>query len=176
MKRIFVAINISDRLKKKISIFRQKYNNLPVRWIVDENLHLTLMPPIELNDNQIVVMIEKLKTLEAKIGIIKINFNLIALGPNPRKPRIIWAEGEKNQQLLVLKNKINEILSFNSDRRLFRPHLTLARFRPKDYFSFPFKNLSEKINWREDAISFSIIQSERMAKGAVYTILDTINS
>lgn len=122
MKRIFVAINISDRLKKKVSIFHQKYNNLPVRWIPDENLHLTLMPPTELDDNEMVKMIEKLKKIEGELGFIEVKFDQVCLGPDLRRPRLIWAKCEENSKLESLKNRMTDILGL---RRGGRPILCI---------------------------------------------------
>jgi len=173
-KRIFLAIDISDKLKKEILKFRQKFNDLPVRWVAKENLHLTLIPPLELNDKGIVEMIEKLQALKGKVGRIEINFNRISLGPNLRRPRLIWVGGKPNQKLIKLKNTITQILGLRRENRSFLPHLTLARFRPRDFYNFPQIRLKEKINWQEDAASFSIIQSECLEKGAIYTKMGEI--
>ncbi|MCX6811451.1 MAG: RNA 2',3'-cyclic phosphodiesterase [Candidatus Berkelbacteria bacterium] len=175
-KRIFIAINISDNLKKEIKKFRQKYNSLPVRWMPDENLHLTLMPPTEFDDNQIVAIIEKLKELEGVFGPIRIEFQRVTFGPNPIHPRLIWAEGADNPKLAELKNKITQKLGYNQkDKRPFRPHLTLARFRSQDYQIFLQKRLDKEVDWSLTADSFSIIQSELKSDGAVYTKLDEID-
>lgn len=173
-KRIFIAINISAELKREILKFKETIK-LPVRWLIEENLHITLWPPIDLDDNQIVAMIEKLKELEGIFGPIKIEFKRVTFGPNPINPRLIWAEGIDNLKLTELKNKITHKLGYNQkDRRPFRPHLTLARFRPRDYQTFIQKRLDEEVNWSLTADSFAIIQSELKSGGAVYTILDTI--
>lgn len=173
-KRIFAAINISDNLKKEIAEFRQKFNNLPVRWMRDENLHLTLIPPQGLSDNEIVDWIERLKKIEGKFGPIEIEFEKICLGPNPRRPRLIWLEGEENPKLEELRNKMTQILGIREIKEKFKIHLTLARFRPRDFARFSIKNLSEKTDWADTAKSISVIQSECLRDGARYTNLAEI--
>jgi 2'-5' RNA ligase len=183
-KRIFVAINISDNLKNEIKKFRQKYNSLPVRWMPDENLHLTLMPPTEFVDNEMVKMIEKFqpeadrplaeKNPEWKTGAIKISFNRVSFGPDLRRPRLIWVKCEENSKLESLKNRMTDILGL---RRVGRPnsfHLTIARFKPRDYANFRIKDLCEEVDWTEIAKSFNIIQSECLPEGARYTKLAEI--
>lgn len=169
-KRVFIGIFASPELKRKIFDLKNKFKDLPVRWMRDENLHLTLLPPIYLDDKQIVEMLEKLKLLENKIGEFEIQFNRVSLGPTLRRPRLIWAEGEENQKLDGLKRQITQILDYHQDKRPFLPHLTLARFKPKNPVI-----INEKVDWQEVAISFSIIQSECLEKGAVYIPLATID-
>lgn len=175
MKRIFVAINISDRLKKKVSIFRQKYNNLPVRWMPEENLHLTLIPPMELSDNEMVEMIEKIKKVEGEFGPMTIKFNKVSFGPDLSRPRLIWAKSEKNLKLESLKNRITDILGLRNSGRADSFHLTLARFKPRDYANFKIKDLRQEVNWAEKAESIKFIQSECLAEGARYTNLAEID-
>lgn len=173
-KRIFIAINISDNLKEEIKKFRQKYNDLPVRWMPDENLHLTLMPPTEFDDNEMVKMIEKLKKIEGELGFIEVKFDQACLGPDLRRPRLIWVKCEENSKLESLKNRMTDILGL---RRVGRPnsfHLTIARFKPRDYANFKIKNLCEEVDWTEIAKSFNIIQSECLSERARYTKLAEI--
>lgn len=168
-KRIFLGINVSNELKAKIAKFREKYQDLPVRWMADENLHLTLIPPLELADNEIVEMIEKLEEIEGEFGRIEIEFNKVCFGPDLRRPRLIWAGGEENLKLESLKNRITEILGLRPQKRISKPHLTLARFKP-----MVLVKINKPISWQEKADSFSIVQSECLENGAVYTNLAEI--
>lgn len=168
-KRVFIGIFASPRLKRKIFDFRHRFNDLPVRWIVEENLHLTLIPPLELSDNEIVEMIEKLEEITGEFESVEIEFDRVCFGPNLRRPRLIWAEGKENFKLKSLKNTITDILGRNIDKRPFRPHLTLARFRPGSSIM-----INQKIDWQETAKSFCVIQSECLASRARYTNLAEI--
>jgi len=58
--------------------------------------------------------------------------------------------------------------------REFKLHLTLARFRPEDYFNFPIKKLSEQISWREKVESVRIMESVLKSGRAEYKLLKTI--
>lgn len=168
-KRIFLGIRISDKLKNKIAEFRQKYKNLPVRWMREENFHLTIIAPMELDDNEMVEMIEKLKKIEDEFGPIEIEFDKICFGPNLRRPRLIWVESKPNQKLVKLKNKITQILGLRIESRLSRPHLTIARFKPRDLVK-----INKPISWQEEADSFAIVQSKCLENGAVYINLAEI--
>jgi 2'-5' RNA ligase len=43
--RVFIGIKASMCLQKSVRELRNAHNDLPVRWIKDRNLHLTLVPP-----------------------------------------------------------------------------------------------------------------------------------
>ena len=42
-KRIFIAINLSEKVKKRLKEYREQYDGLPVRWTKTSSLHLTLV-------------------------------------------------------------------------------------------------------------------------------------
>ena len=41
--RIFIAINLPEDIRKKLSEFPAKWPELPVRWTKKENIHITLV-------------------------------------------------------------------------------------------------------------------------------------
>lgn len=43
--RLFIGIKVSQQLRNKIQTYREKHRDLPVRWIKERNLHITLVPP-----------------------------------------------------------------------------------------------------------------------------------
>ena len=41
-KRLFVAINLPEEIKKNLFCFKNRYLEIPARWTKKENLHITL--------------------------------------------------------------------------------------------------------------------------------------
>ena len=41
-RRIFIAINLPEDIKRELAAYDQKWSDLPVRWTEKENLHITL--------------------------------------------------------------------------------------------------------------------------------------
>lgn len=167
--RVFLALPISERLQGEIQTWEQQFKNIPVRWLKGKNLHLTLIPPWE--ENNIGKLIEALKREELRIGSFEINLNRVSFGPNPREPRLIWAEGQTPPQLLQLKSSLEQTLGFRPDPRPFRLHLTLARFRPEQFKSFPTATMNETVEWHDTISHVVLFKSHLLPTGAEYKTL-----
>ena len=53
------------------------------------------------------------------------------------------------KELENLQQRINESLGRVPEKRPLKLHLTIARFRPATFSSFPIKQLDEKVDWRD---------------------------
>lgn len=168
MKRIFIAIKISPEIQKRAEAWKAEFSTLPVRWIFQENLHITLIPPWE--EENIEEVISKIEKIQGKTSFA-IKFQKITYGPNLFNPRLIWAEGESVESLIQLQKKIVKLLGLKQPDRKFKPHLTLARFRPEDYSFFPIKKLNERISWIEKVDFICLLESKLKPEGAEYTVL-----
>lgn len=167
-KRIFIALPISQELQKIILKWEKNYKNLPVRWLSPKNLHITLVPPwyesdIKKNSSQLECI---------KSPFFDVVFESIEFGPDPKRPRLIWAKGKAPEALLALQKNVTKLTRQKSERRPFKLHLTLARFRPENFAKFPVKKLNEKVTWREKITSFMLMESLLSPKGAEYKILE----
>lgn len=173
-RRIFVAVPVSEKLQNEILAWEGGSRDLPVRWLAGKNLHVTLVPPWY-EDN-----IERAKALIGgalgKFKPFEIIFERVAYGPDPRSPRLIWAEGRVPQGLAALHgglaNALGATLGFEPEARPFRLHLTLARFRPEDFRAFPAKELDEKVRWQETVNSITLMESHLSSAGADYEVLE----
>lgn len=170
--RIFIAVAVSPRLQEEILMWERRYDRLPVRWLQGKNLHVTLIPPWY---EERIDEVEKRLEMIREIYPFEILFEKVAYGPDPRRPRLIWAEGKVPKKLVDLKSKIETVLGKESEQRPFRLHLTLARFRPESFSQFSIKRLDEQVSWRDDARSFVLMESHRTPRGADYEILAEIS-
>lgn len=168
-KRIFVGIKASNNLQSVIDNWRQQYEHqLDVRWIEAENLHITLVPPWwEVN---IKTVKEKLDSFEVKTQPFGISFDRVTFGPKPKQQRLVWIEGE-SENIVQLKKEVEKALNIQSEKRPHKTHLTIARFKPRDFKKFSMKKLDEKVNWKEDVSTFSLFESKLHPTGAQYKIL-----
>ncbi len=171
MLRVFVGIKVSPPLKKVIANWSALHKNLPVRWIEDANLHLTLIPPWYVQSNEVEKIIKTLEPLKKGLPPISLHFNEISFGPDRKKPRLIWATGQSGSEISVLKKNLNMTLGTKEESRTFIPHLTIARFRTESFQTFPVKHLDEKILWKEKAENFTLFESVLRRSGAQYKIL-----
>lgn len=171
-KRVFVAILSSAEIRKHVRRWQAGHGELPVRWIPEEDLHVTVVPPWQEGDFEAIA--GRLEMLRGKVASFELSFRRIAYGPEPRRPRLIWAMGETTQGLNDLRMEIFRLLGAEPIERSFRPHLTLARLRPKDRSYLPAK-LGEEIAWIEKVEAVCLVESILGPERAVYKVLKEVS-
>jgi len=150
-RRVFIAIKISKPLENEIKKWSEDFIKI-AGWPFDES-HFSK------------------RVNHSKINSFNIHFSETSLGPNPRSPCLIWAEGKTPNEILKLKDALERELQINAGRRSFLTHITLARFRPELFSSFKIKKLNERMNWNESVSSFVLMESRASPEGADYEIL-----
>jgi len=176
-KRVFVALGTTPELQEAVAAWAAAHGTLPVRWLSGKNLHVTLVPPWYENDHGAVA--RQLQPL-GRTKTFTVQFDRVSYGPSLREPRLIWAEGAALRELVELKRQIESLLGAclpagrRSETRPFRLHLTLARFRPEQFASFPVKHLDERVLWTEEVRSVLLMESHLSPSGADYKVLAEI--
>jgi 2'-5' RNA ligase len=168
--RVFIALTISPPLQKEILEWEKKLPPLPVRWLEWKNLHITLVPPWYEHEEDL----GKLKSLLKEISgaeSFKLNFRKVTFGPDPHRPRLIWAEGPTPRAIEELQDRLFSILNLSRENRPFKLHLTLARFRPETFSSFSVKKLEEKVFWEDEIKSVALMESHLTPQGADYKLI-----
>jgi len=124
--RIFVALKIAPEIADELAQIARGLERFPVRLVVPADIHLTLVPPW--NEVSMPDAVEKLRRVADRLGAFTLEFRRIGYGPEPRRPRFLWAECAAGQDIAQLRAVL--LLTFEqTDERLFRPHVTLARLR-----------------------------------------------
>ena len=104
-KRLFVAIKTKLELNQEIKAWQIKNSNLAFRWIKEQNLHITLVPPWqEVDEDRAKASLNQIQGIIPKF---KISFNKIESTLNGK---IIWLTGDAPKGILDLKNTLHEIL------------------------------------------------------------------
>lgn len=143
-RRIFIAINLPEDIKKKLLEFRKKWDFLDVRWTKRDSLHLTLVFIGYVSDEEVYEICKITKEIAQKYEPFFINFEKILYGPpskdelsSGKPPRMIWLEGRASEELSKIKQSLENALTssekvapFKIERRPFSPHITLARIHP----------------------------------------------
>lgn len=173
-KRIFIAIKIQPQLYPVITRWRKSYfGKLPVRWIKEKNLHITLVPPWYEPEDKIDNLTNKVEEGLRGFEPFKVLFERVCFGPDEKRPRLIWAEGEASEEILALKRKVEEILHKTPEKRDFKLHLTLARFGSEEFKKFSVKTLDDRVFWEQKVDSFCLFESKLSPEGAEYEVLGT---
>jgi len=178
--RIFLAINLPDKIKKRLSEFRKEWFDFPVKLTRIENLHITLFFIGYINTEEILDICKLAKKAISQENMFEIKLNKICFGPLNKKPRMIWAIGDINNNLSHLKNSLEGDL-FGSNKnaenhnKLFHPHITLARIKQKEWGELPsIPNIEKDISLSFLVDSVEVMESCLSRKGPEYNVLETI--
>jgi len=149
--RTFVAIEISDRLKKNLKAHCKgiQASNPLVHWVPEGNLHLTLCFLGDVDLNQFHQVAKIVQESCSQIDPFELVIGGLGGFPNRQNPRIIWAgveseaewtrgqaasENSKKKEDRPALFQLNQALvqnflfhRFNPDNKPFRPHVTLGR-------------------------------------------------
>ncbi|OGZ66086.1 MAG: 2'-5' RNA ligase [Candidatus Staskawiczbacteria bacterium RIFCSPHIGHO2_01_FULL_41_41] len=192
--RVFIAINLPGDVKKYLASFEQKFSGLPAKWTPQENLHVTLVFLGDLTNEELGEVCVIAKEVAAGHAGFEMNFSNVGYGPAERAltplsgvgrsivPRFIWATGEKNKELSVLKNNLQEAflekINFKPEFKTFSPHVTLARistFLWRQIEPEERPEVGEDINLNFLVESIEVMESEGGKNGPQYTIIESCN-
>ncbi len=178
--RIFLAINLSDKIKNRLMRIQEEWPDLPVRWTKKENLHITLIFIGSVNNEEMIDVCNLSKNIASQESCFEIKLNKICFGPLSKNPRMIWAMGENNKGLSCLKNNLEmELFDSNKDvqvdNRVFRPHITLARIKHKEWNKMAkLPDIEKDISLTFLVDSVQVMKSYLSKKGPEYTVLESI--
>ncbi len=126
LARVFVGLKIAPEIATQLAHFAAALEQLPVRLVTPADIHLTLVPPW--NEASIPDAIEKLGRVAGRFGAFVLIFQHLGYGPQPRRPRLLWADCGASDEIVALRAAL--LLAYGqTDERPFQPHVTLARIR-----------------------------------------------
>ncbi|GAP41547.1 RNA 2',3'-cyclic phosphodiesterase [Flexilinea flocculi] len=133
MPRLFIAVPISKTSKEIIvkNVLQNPVVKMPdIRWISENNLHITLKFLGEVPIRKV----QLLKEIVQKSGLshdsFKIQLKDSGVFPNKRTPRVLWIGIQPPDALCRLQNDLEKLAfdqGFEKENRPFQPHLTLGR-------------------------------------------------
>ncbi len=183
VKRVFIAINLPQETKQKLSAIQRKWPTLPCRWVGSENLHLTLAFLGNLNEKEISKVIGVAQEAGKNIQPFSFSLSKVCCGPGKKMPsRLVWIEGEKSKELAGLKKDLDGLLaekiSYKPDKRDFLSHITLARIK-----TFNWKRLEPEqrpeidleVSFEIPVNSIEIMESQLKRTGAEYLVIESVN-
>jgi len=179
--RSFICIDLPSDIKRSIYGFVSEAKKLDssVKWVEEQNLHLTL----KFLGEEPVTKVDKIRNLLSKmIPNLKLSsFRLTLKGfgvfPDWNRPRVIWLgiEGEGVGQLKILRDFIEaeaRKLDFVKDSKSFSPHITLGRAKSGKISSMLRAYLEERNDMFLGEFMVGdviLMKSHLLPRGPVYT-------
>jgi 2'-5' RNA ligase len=127
MPRLFTALEIPQALRTRLSLMRGPLHG--AKWIDPDNMHITLRFAGDLDGRTADEFADHLADVSAQ------PFALSIVGAGAfggREPRVLWAGVQASPELEALyraNERAARAAGLDSDPRVFKPHVTLARMR-----------------------------------------------
>jgi RNA 2',3'-cyclic 3'-phosphodiesterase len=170
--RAFVALELDADLRtalgRLMADVRHRFAGL--RWVRPEGIHLTLRFLGDASPEQVQGLRESLRPLAARCPPAQVRVGGLGLFPERGAPRVLWLGIELPESIYALHAACEAAAvaaGFVPDKRAFRPHLTLGRWR--DRASRPELPLADLGTTRLERLT--LFRSELRQEGAIHTAL-----
>jgi 2'-5' RNA ligase len=181
--RVFIAINLPEDIKKKLTDYQSKWSELPCRWTKKDNLHITPIFIGYVSDEELMEICKIVKEVASRNSSFSVNLTKICYGPPKKPPRMVWVTGEKSPEFVFLKEDLEKSLlnlegaHFSPEKRVFSPHITLGRIRTWEFRQIEPEErpeVNEDISFSFEVNSIEVMESQLKRGGAEYTILESV--
>lgn len=135
--RAFIAIELPPAVRTELADLQQRLQRtgLKARWVRPENIHLTLKFLGEIDPQNAAQISAAVKRAAEKHIPFTLTVSGIGVFPHIRKARVMWAGLSGGvTELINLHKDLDAALvacGLEPEKRSFRGHLTLARFRDR---------------------------------------------
>ncbi len=167
-----MEINVPNSLKKRLAQIVSKWEDLPVKWMKEENFHITVAFVGYVDESMIPEICEKVGDATVDFESFDLEFDKIEIGPSLEDPRMVWLSGQPCPELGWLNEAVEKSLGMRPQaHKEFRPHITLGRIRAIKWDELETKPvIDEKVKLAMTVDSVSIMESK--GGGAEYVSLE----
>ncbi len=179
-KRLFLAIKVNPQLNfiEQFNALKKDLNHESIKWVSENNLHLTLKFFGETDVKNIEGIVEALAEVLDSQQTFKLELQNIGIFGSSYQPKLIWAGVASFEELRSLWKNIRlqlQTLGYQSDRQNFVPHLTLGRIRKlsdKSFFQNIIKKYSEIKLQKLVVEKITLFESVLKPSGPIYQIIE----
>ena len=100
--RTFIAVDLPDVVKEKVGVYTKslrEYFGNGMKWVLPENLHLTIKFLGEIKKNDLGVIENCVSQVTSGFDSFMLEFSGIGFFPSGRKPRILWIGIDGTKQI-----------------------------------------------------------------------------
>ncbi len=177
--RSFLAFELPPGIKQEVTRISGeiKRSGLEAGWVKPGNIHLTVVFLGDVNEKDIPDIISNIDNVTVKYESFGISLGGMGLFPDIRRPRVLWLglDGEI-ERLGSLKDDLQrslEAFGIEQEKRLFKPHLTLGRFRrpvkDRNLLGKVIDEFSDISGFNGKLYELILFKSELKPGGSVYT-------
>ncbi len=138
-RKIFLGVSIPRDVSKRLARKMEQWQDLPFRFTKEGNMHITLLFLGHVLDESVAKICLQVEEVCRNIQAFDVDLNTITLVPEQgMNAKQLWFMGEANEELRQLRVALEKELSmFSSEKKVFRPHVTLGRVRQNLWQELP---------------------------------------
>ena len=177
--RSFLALELPDQARQVLLRLHNelKGSTLDVRWVRPEGIHLTVVFLGRIREADVSPIIQVAGKGCSSHGPFPVSLHGLGCFPNSRSPRVLWVGVESDMERMsrFRDDLQDKLLPFGirPEKRDFRPHLTLGRFRKPGRRAPGLEELLIKHRGLTSPLcslnELALFKSELKSGGAVYT-------
>jgi 2'-5' RNA ligase len=184
--RLFVAVRLSNETREAIAVEQERIAALllpadaSLKWVPPDRTHLTLVFLGHVDPALVSPLVEAMQ-LDIDIRPFDVIFGGLGAFPPRGAPRVLWVGiAAGGDQLAAVQRDMEArvgALGIAGERRVFHPHLTLARWpssRPADR-AHALGTARKETVAREHVARVTLYESRLSSGGAAYTALAHAN-
>ncbi|MGZ7043650.1 MAG: RNA 2',3'-cyclic phosphodiesterase [Methanobacterium sp.] len=180
--RVFLAIEIDEELKDKISEVQKEFMkcDAPIKIVETENLHCTLKFFGEIDEDKLKEITESIENKIKNHEPFKINIRKTGVFPNEKYIRVLWLGMDNFEPFSNLQKDLDEDfikMGFKKERS-YTPHLTIGRVKGaknKAELLSTLKDMGDVEIGEMDIESIVLKKSELTPVGPIYTTIKEFN-
>jgi 2'-5' RNA ligase len=179
--RTFIAIDLGKTIRDRCLALQETLarGGAEVKWVEEENLHLTLLFLGEVEDRNLPALCQAVADCCALHNPFTLSVETVGCFPNPRRPRVVWVGvGTGSAEVCALHDGLEPPLldlgCYRREERIYTPHITLGRIRGERSSTDLALALTRQAKWRggeTDVRGVRVLSSELTPQGPIYTVL-----
>jgi 2'-5' RNA ligase len=181
--RLFLAINVDPEVRRAVVEASAPLRAVAPKlgWVREPNVHLTLKFLGDHSESLAAEVTAAMQRVAERHRPVDVELGGVGAFPNFRRPRVVWIGVSPAPKLELLHHDVEcaaKELGFSLDGRPFRPHLTLARVKPRAVDAVTLRALdraAKQIDYTEEIVinSIDLMQSELGPGGSRYRLLSS---
>lgn len=179
--RAFIALKINpeQKLLDQFREFKRLFKGARIKWVPEENFHLTLRFIGNTTREQFYALIDRLEELALQINPFEIKIEGAGYFSSKGMPRVLFMKIRYPETLNKLVADVEQAVvetGFHQELKPFRPHLTLGRIKHLDKhirLTDILDNIPNIEYQRQFVDEFILYQSILRSEGPVYKPIKT---
>ncbi|MGA8941275.1 MAG: RNA 2',3'-cyclic phosphodiesterase [Thermoactinomyces sp.] len=174
--RLFIALVLPDEVKQHLAesctVLKKKWKFS--RWVCPEDYHITLYFLGDVSETGKEQILSSLSGCSAISRPFPLSLSGLGTFGCEKQPRVLWAGVSGDLSALhALQKQVSQavgLLGFPSEKRAYRPHITLARKCQQHNFFLPPEahSLFREVRWEAD--EFALYET-RLGEQPMYRII-----